>query len=199
MATTCSDIIEPVCSTGEPASRVCVPSEGLRQATRWRAPTALHTLLLTTALTAPCCPARLHPAAERKNFTNVCYAQLQGATVACLGTCPCSDPIAALEDVAAGGGVLLVPTDDALLAAVESLNATAAAGDWLSDPALLQALLARHTVLAANQRSGVAVDQLLSGTASTRVTTEAGQQIDGYPPQGSTPSRVQVRLPAGVP
>lgn len=42
----------------------------------------------------------------------------------CLGTCPCPDLIQALET--GGGGVLLVPSDDALLAELEALNATAA-------------------------------------------------------------------------
>ena len=73
--------------------------------------------------------------------------------VACLGACPCADPLAALERGA--GGVVLVPADDALLAALEAAaNSTAAASaaDWLGQPGVLRQLLARHVALAEHQR-----------------------------------------------
>jgi len=81
---------------------------------------------------------------DNKNYTSSCFAFNAGVGVQCKGACPCPDLITALEK---GGGMLLVPTDDALL---EMMNATSA-GDWLSDEALLRQVLARHTILTQNQ------------------------------------------------
>lgn len=58
---------------------------------------------------------------------------------------PLADLLRALQR--APGGLLLVPTDDSLLA---MLNATAP-GDWMADNTFLRQLVARHTILAAGQ------------------------------------------------
>ena len=106
-----------------------------------------------------------------------------GQAVGCNGECPCPDLITALQS--GSGGLLLVPTDDSLLAAVDQLNATDL--DWLSDTALLQQLLARHVILTASQ------------TVSTDGST-AGMLTGCSPcaPAGHASARVAwARLPDG--
>lgn len=104
-----------------------------------------------TVTPLPLLPAPLpNLLADGQEYTNTCYAQVEGATVQCLGLCPCTDPVAALET--GSGGTLLVPTDDALLAALEAINGTAVGSDWLGEPELLRELLARHIVLTEHQR-----------------------------------------------
>ncbi|EFN57781.1 hypothetical protein CHLNCDRAFT_143123 [Chlorella variabilis] len=83
---------------------------------------------------------------DGETYTNGCFARVAGAVVDCQGKCPCPEVLEALQT---RGGIVLVPTDDALLEALEAFaNLTDASGDLLNNTALLKLILARHTILA---------------------------------------------------
>ena len=62
------------------------------------------------------------------------------------------DLVQALKAV---GGMLLVPTDASLEAA---LNSSSGPGDWMADAPLLRQLLARHTILISSQMVSLTPD-----------------------------------------
>ncbi|KAL4425561.1 hypothetical protein ABPG75_009577 [Micractinium tetrahymenae] len=115
-----------------------------------------------------------------KGYQNPCYARKAGVGVQCRGGCPCPDLIRTLQR--APGGMLLVPTDDSLLALFNST----AAGDWLADTTFMKQLLARHTILAASQPDKRVRPSLIGTVATTQVM----QAVRLYAANPQNPARV---------
>lgn len=71
--------------------------------------------------------------------------------------------------------MLLVPSDDALLAELAEFNATSAGG-WADDVGMLRQLAARHVLLTQHQR-GLDGRAPLPSLAGTPAVTEAAQSL----------------------
>lgn len=105
-------------------------------------------------------------------YPNQCQAEVSGAAVQCNGECPCPDLITSLQR---GGGLLLVPTDESLLAALQAVANTTEPGDLLDNRALLTQVLASHAILAENLPGKLPP---VASKEGTPVETEAGQGIE---------------------